>query len=125
MGNTVKISDLRPRESRFLLRGTEHTLRPFTLGAQAWVATEFCTPGKEDGLENLSKAFIDLNGPVLGRLGYYLLRDKTKFVNEEDFIDAFGTQYNLFKTLLPALNECIGLSQPQTDDISEELEIKK
>jgi hypothetical protein len=122
---TVSINDLNPRESTFVHAGKSYTLKKFSLAAQVWAHSEFATEAEPNGLTNLSNKLIELDAGAIAKSCYYLLKDKTDFPTESNFLDAMSDNFTAIKILLDPFSECLGVSQPTTDDTAEEVELKK
>lgn len=125
MTKTINIKDLNPRESTFDLAGKTYTLKKFSLAARVWVEYEFSTPQQKSGLMALSDMMRDLDPGAFAKVSYYLLKDKSDFPTIEKFIDALGDDVTILGVLGRPIVECFGVSNPDLEDIEEDLELKK
>lgn len=119
----ISIDELNPRETSLEFKGNKLTLGKFTLSAQVWANSEFATEENGNGLMNLSELLAKLDGMAIGKVGFYLLKEKELYKNENDFIESFGDFYTLISTLLPGISASIGASQPELTE--DEIELKK
>lgn len=125
MSGKVGINELNPRASKFKLAGKVYEMKKFSLAAQVWAHDEFATTEEPNGLTALSEKLVEVDANAIVKSCYFLLKDKTDFPTEENFIEAFVDHYTIIKLLLPPFSECLGVSQPTEDDTAEEVELKK
>ena len=107
----ISINDLNPRESTFVFAGKTHS--------------EFATTEEPNGLTNLSNKLIELDAGAITKSCYFLLKDKTDFPLEGDFLEAMRDNFTAIKILLDPFSKCLGVSQPTDDDTADEVELKK
>lgn len=125
MSNKVSINDLNPRASKFILGNKAYELKKFSLAAQVWAHDEFKTAEEPNGLTNLSAKLIELDGGAIAKSCYFLLKDKSDFPTEEKFLDAMSDNHTMLTVLLKPFSECLGVSQPTSEDSETEVELKK
>ncbi len=123
--SNISINELNPRASKFLLRGKEYPLKKFTLAAQVWAHSEFATKEEPNGLVNLSTKLVELDSGAIAKSCYFLLEDKTDFPTEDSFLDSLGDNFTVIKVLLAPFSECLGVSQPSSEETELEVELKK
>ncbi len=116
----ISLLDLVPKESQFELSsfpGERFTLRPWSLRVRAWAIEKY------DGNEGLRQIFeIKDIGKVAG-LAYFMLKDRSKFPTEDDFLDSVRStkdQLNIYHALL----ETIGIGEPEIKKIEKSLDQK-
>lgn len=127
---TISYNDLNPIDTKVYINEQEFTLGKFSLLAQCWADQEFATEDEPSGVMALSKVIQDWTKPdPILRLSWYLLKEKSQFNNEYeqyiDFIDNKKIKWINIKNIFQAVVRTIGVSQPQIDEIEEELELKK
>ncbi len=125
MSNKISINDLNPRPSKFILSGKTYEMKKFSLSAQVWAHDEFATDEEKNGLTALSQKLVELDPSAIAKSCYFLLKDKTDFPCEENFIDALGDHYNTVNILLEPFSRCLGVSQPSEEETADEVELKK
>lgn len=106
----INFEDLIPRESVFTLSEKPNkvfTLKKFSLASQIWVKREFGN--------RLEEIFEKIELEPIARITFYLLKDKTEFKDELDFMEAIVTPKDKLG-ILRSLLETIGISQPIIDD---------
>ena len=128
----INYEDLHPVSASFRFKKHEYYLRPFDLAAQVWAHSEFATPENSNGVEVLSTRIQDLTDfePVL-KCAWHLLKRKrhfgfySEFVNQIEAGDDDSDKIKLIGDIYTAFVKTLGVSQPQLDNIREELELKK
>jgi hypothetical protein len=126
----ISYDELNPIDAEVIINNKTFTLGRFNLLAQCWANKEFSTEENKNGLENLSKNIQDWRQPEpLLKLSWYLLKEKSifnasyeEFVN---FVDNKNSKWNNIKNIFESVVKTIGVSQPQIDDMAEEIELKK
>lgn len=125
MSNKISINDLDPRASKFLIGNKTYEMKKFSLAAQVWAHDEFATTEEKNGLNVLSEKLVELDPSAIAKTCYFLLKDKSDFPTEENFINALGDHYSVIKILLEPFSRCLGVSQPSEDETAHEVELKK
>ena len=114
----LDLSDLVPQEVKFKLSGTkdvEHTLGAYTLRVQLYAAKTF-------GSEAIERAIATRDLIILPQLAWYVLKDKKFFADSFDnFLDAV-VSYQDRETVVNAMLETAGLSQPVLEKLAKQLE---
>ena len=128
----IKYEDLNPICASFTFHNKEYELRPFDLAAQVWAHTTFATEENENGVEVLSALVKDMkNFDPLFKCAWHLLKRKRDFGFYEEFVKQIGKgddnsdSTKLIGDIYKAFVKCLGVSQPQLDQIADELELKK
>ena len=123
----ISAESLRSRPSSFILNETRYELNPFDLGAQIYFASIYKTENR-NGLEVLAEKLSDFgNFKDICTVVLYLLKDKRDFKNEKALqaaIEADG-KYKKLTEIYEAVVECLGVSQPQKDELYNEIEAGK
>lgn len=125
----IKAHELQPKQSSFSINGTVYELYPFSLSKRIWAQLHFSTDKEEaNGLKVLSEKLADFkNFDTLAEVIHYLLKDKDDFKNPYELLQyaekngGLKTYHKMYK----ALCECLGLSEPQMEDVENALEVKK
>lgn len=121
----VKAEELNPRPSYIMFNGKVYEFEAFSLRARVWSYYEFQEDGKPDGLKNLSERFAKMDILACGKVLYYLLKDKTDFPKEQDFVTAFSNSNNAHERLYKCLIEIFGISEVQLSEMEKEQAEKK
>lgn len=126
----MEYHDLKPVESTVIVDSKELTLRPFDLSAQVWAYNFFATKDNPDGMRVLAQRISDIrDAEAVLRLTWHLLKEKQFFLSYENFVDKIDKdskgKWVRVVELYKAVVKTLGVSQPQIDEIQEELELKK
>ena len=112
----LSLNDLNPTEAVFTLStmpGTPLTLRPWSLYVRAWAQNKYTNAG-------LQTIFSKQMMVEIAEIAFFLLRDKSPFKDENDFLDKVLTiqdQINLIKAVL----QTVGIGEPEIEKISQSL----
>jgi len=128
----ISYQDLNPVCASFRFNDNDYELRPFDLAAQVWAHTEFATDDNKNGVDVLSTRIQDLSDfePIL-KCAWHLLKRKRHFGFYDEFVsqiskgDIASNQSKLIGDIYNAFVKTLGVSQPQLDQIKEDLELKK
>lgn len=129
---SIPFYELNPTCLSFRLNGKEYEIRPFDLTAQVWARCEFATKEQPDGLVILSELIQDMNNfdPLLKSI-WHLLKRKRDFGFYEEFVsqidkgDKDSDKGKVLTNLYVIFTNALQLSQPNMNDIEEDLELKK
>ena len=127
----IKIHELNPLDSYFELNGERYELHSITLAKRIYIDNYFGTQEKGEepnGVATLTKNLESFgNFEALSEIIFYLMKDKEKFKHAKDLLAHAekdgGTR--TFELMYVALCECVGLSEPQLDEMANEIETKK
>lgn len=126
---SISYQDLNPIDSTVMINDKKLTLKKFSLLAQCWAHEEFATKDEPNGIKNLSEIIQDWTQPEpVIKLSWYLLKEKSEFRDFDhylEFIDSKNSKWNNVKNIFESVVKTIGVSQPQIDEIEEDLELKK
>lgn len=112
----LKLQDLVPKETTFTLSGfpgQSFTLGRWTLRVRIWVSERY-TP------EQLQAIFKETKIEDIGKIAYYLLKEKDKFPTEDAFFEAVSSVQDLIN-VITALLGAIGIGEPEIDQINHAL----
>jgi len=123
--------NLSPCPSSFTLDGETYVLKPFTLNAQIWAGKRFATKKDiDEGLDQLSRVlkreigdYEDFRKTIVILIYYLLDHDSKKKISEKKLNKKINQ--NSISTIVTALSECIGNSQPQLDEAETRRENKE
>jgi len=129
---SIAYKDLKPSDATFVMNKKEYELRPFDLTAQVWASEFFATKEQPNGLITLSEKIADFgNFSALYNCIWHLLKRKRDFNHFSSFLsqvekgdedkDSTGLTGDMYRAFVKTL----GVSQPQLENIQEELELKK
>ena len=129
---SIPFYELNPTCLSFKLNGNEYEIRPFDLTAQVWARCEFATKDESDGLVVLSELIQDMNNfdPLLKSI-WHLLKRKRDFGFYEEFVlridkgDKDSNKVKILSNLYVIFTNALQLSQPNMNDIEEDLDLKK
>lgn len=93
-------------------------LEPFTLHAQLWLAKKYKTEAE------IKQLFIERDVEKLCELGHFLAKDKERFPTFESFLKKHGNALDSIM-LVNALLKTIGLSQPEIEQITGDVQVPK
>lgn len=129
---SIPFHELSPSCLSFELNKKEYEIRPFDLTAQVWARCEFATKDQQDGLVVLSELIQDMNNfDALLKSIWHLLKRKRDFGYYEEFVhqidsgDQDSDKNKLLSKLYTIFTTALQISQPNMDDIEEDLELKK
>ena len=126
----MKYQDLNPTEATFKLCDQEFTIGKFSLIAQTWAYNEFATTEEPNGVNVLAQQIADINNSeCLLKCVWFLMRRKHFFGSYENFVskieDLGDGKWAKIMELYTAFVQTLGVSQPDLEEIQEELELKK
>lgn len=126
----ITYQELNPSDAIVEIDNREFTLRAFDLTAQVWAYNHFATPENKDGMTVLANRIADINdADAVLQLTWHLLKRKVYFGNYDAFVKAIddhkGGKWTKIMDLYGAVVKTLGVSQPQLEEIQEELELKK
>lgn len=128
----IPFHDLNPVHLSFKLNKKTYELRPFDLTAQVWARCEFATKEQPDGLVVLTGLIQDMNNfEPLFKCVWHLLKRKRDFGYFEEFVsqidkgDDDSDKGTLIGQLYLIFTKSLQISQPDMEDIEEDLELKK
>lgn len=127
---SIKYQDLNPTEASFILNKKEYYLRPFDLAARVWAEDAFATKENKSGLMELSELVQDMTSfTAVYKCVWHLLKRKRDFGFFDNFLKAIGDDDNgehlTTKGIYDAFVKTLGVSEPQIEDMKDELELKK
>ena len=126
----MKYQDLNPTEAVFELCDQEFTIGKFSLIAQTWAYNEFATQDEPNGVNVLANGIADMsNSEPLLKCVWFLMRRKHFFGTYENFVEEIDKlkdeKWAKIMELYTAFVQTLGVSQPDLEEIHEELELKK
>jgi hypothetical protein len=126
---SIDYKDLNPVEATAVINNQSLEFNKFSLMAQCWADKEFATADEPSGVIVLSGLIQDWTQPEpMLKLSYYLLKDKSLFKSFQEyleFVDSHKSKWTNVKAIYEAVVYTLGVSQPQIDEMEEELELKK
>lgn len=123
--------ELKPQEASIKVGGKDYNLRPFDLAAQVWAYNFFSTEKEKDGMKILADRISDIrDADCILNLTWHLLRRKVDFGSYDNFVKAVEKdqeqgKWNLIVSFYQAVVKTLGASQPDIEELKEEIELKK
>ena len=132
----MKLSELNPRDTEIRLLKEDssskiHEMQKFSLRVEVWAMAEFATKEESNGLLGLTAKILNLEFEAVAKICFYLLKDKSDFIDQDDFINQTMCEKNKanhYKNLIAmynAVNEVMGASQPDSEELERDKELKK
>lgn len=127
----IKIHELNPLDSYFEINDVRYELHAISLAKRIYIDNYFGTQEKGEepnGIATLKEKIQNFgNFEALSEIIFYLMKDNTKFKNAKDLLEHAEKDNGLttFKLMYVALCECVGLSEPQLNEMANEIETKK
>lgn len=128
----MKFNELNPTDAKIEIDDREFSLRAFDLAAQVWCYNEFATESNPDGMAVLSERIQDMkDADAILKLTWHLLKRKTYFKNYNNFLKIIESEnkknnyWNKIMELYQAVVVTLGVSQPQLEELQQDLELKK
>ena len=121
---SFELKDLKPRDADIVINNKKYDVKKFSMAAQIWCYYEFGNKENKNGLHILKEKLEDGDLHASAKVIYYLLKDKSDFVDIDDFIERAAKFKNL-EAIYKTLCKVMGYSQPEIEKIEKEVELKK